>query len=181
MYLRSPHVGKVIVRTVDNIGELKTQIFCLFYYFFNFVQPIRMGGGTSLIWLDRGLSQDSIEIFLNYLSYIKKKLYQFQCRQVRFTPNLRVSARWPPNLQTHCGISMLLCGMKVRRGFFGMVEIHGYRSMAPIFTSKPQTEHNLMSSLDLKEKEGSSSQTDYSDPSEGFRRTSWMFRRDPRG
>ena len=145
---------------VDNIGEYKTKILCLFNYFFNYVQPIQIGGGTSIIWLDRGLSQDSISIVLRSLYCIQKMLYQFQCRQVRFTPNLRVSARWNPNLQTHCGISMSLCGIKFRRGFFEMEEIQGCRSMASIYTSKPQTEHNLMSNLDLKEKEELDSQND---------------------
>ena len=54
--------GKGHCTDVDIIGELKTQIFCLFYYFFNFVWPVRIGGGTSIIWLDRGLSQYSISI-----------------------------------------------------------------------------------------------------------------------
>ena len=48
-----------------------------FYYFFNYVWPVRIGGGKIIIWLDRGLRQDSIAIGLRSLSCIKKFFYQF--------------------------------------------------------------------------------------------------------
>lgn len=52
----------------------KNSDFLPFLLFFNYVWNAWIGGGTYLIWLDKGLSQDSSAIGLRFLSYLEQKL-----------------------------------------------------------------------------------------------------------